>query len=392
MSTPETPPVTQVDTTDDGQGGTGPGNLPPAVTPSATDHDAGSDTTDTIPDSGVGRTGDTDAGAHDPETTPPDTSGTGGPSRTYRTGDTDDHTKDPSTIPPDTTGTGGGQAYRAPLEAPPVTNYDTSGRGGFLAVNPGSPDDQAVGNDSGLNPNAVEPSSTDEAYEYAGTRDTTNAGAPAFVTVPAAGPTPAAPTSVAASQIANRTAVHVTWVAPVNAVAAGVLGYVIENSRTGTMRVGKDVLTVEFEQGLIPGDTYTFTVYAMTANGSGIRSAPSAPITIAKTQNLVADEERDYGLAGPEHDVPNAPAAPVATVASATSVSVAFVPPTDDNGSPVTEYTVTSTPGNISAVGTSSPIVVTGLTTATPYTFKVKARNVYGYGAESAASNSVTPA
>ena len=90
---------------------------------------------------------------------------------------------------------------------------------------------------------------------------------------------------------------------------------------------------------------------------------------------------------------PGAPTIGTATVASATSVSVPFTAPAC-TGYPagVTGYRVISTPGCISNTGASSPIVVSGLTTGTAYTFKAQAQNANGYGALSAASNSVTPA
>ena len=90
---------------------------------------------------------------------------------------------------------------------------------------------------------------------------------------------------------------------------------------------------------------------------------------------------------------PGAPTIGTAAVASGTSASVAFTAPTC-TGYPaggITGYLATSTPGCITGTGASSPITVSGLTTGTPYTFKVKATNATGYGAESAASNSVTP-
>jgi hypothetical protein len=62
-----------------------------------------------------------------------------------------------------------------------------------------------------------------------------------------------------------------------------------------------------------------------------------------------------------------------------------------DDGGQAVSYTVTSSPGNITASGTSSPISVTGLTNGTPYTFTVTATNASG-SFTSASSNSVTPA
>jgi hypothetical protein len=89
-------------------------------------------------------------------------------------------------------------------------------------------------------------------------------------------------------------------------------------------------------------------------------------------------------------DVSTAPAVPTIGTATAggtgTTASVAFT-----GVSGAASYTATSTPGSFAATGTASPITVSGLTTGTAYTFKVKANNPFGSSAESAASNSVTP-
>jgi hypothetical protein len=86
------------------------------------------------------------------------------------------------------------------------------------------------------------------------------------------------------------------------------------------------------------------------------------------------------------------PAAPTIGTATAGDLqaSVAFTPQ-DNGGSAITSYTVTSSPGDITATGSSSPIVVTGLTGGTGYTFTVRATNKYGTSPASSSSNSATP-
>ena len=89
--------------------------------------------------------------------------------------------------------------------------------------------------------------------------------------------------------------------------------------------------------------------------------------------------------------VPDAPTIGTATAGNATA-SVPFTAPSNIGGSAITGYTVTSSPGSITATGTTSPISVTGLTNNTAYTFTVTATNIYGTSISSSASNSVTPA
>lgn len=90
--------------------------------------------------------------------------------------------------------------------------------------------------------------------------------------------------------------------------------------------------------------------------------------------------------------VANAPTIGTATVASGTSVSVAFTAPACVGGGAISSYTVFACCGVKKTSGASSPLVVTGLTTGTAYTFKAIATNAYGPSYPSAASNSATPA
>ena len=87
--------------------------------------------------------------------------------------------------------------------------------------------------------------------------------------------------------------------------------------------------------------------------------------------------------------VPDAPTIGTAT-AGVGQASVTFTAGAT-GGSTITGYTVTSSPGNITATGSSSPITVTGLTNGTAYTFTVTATNANGISAASSSSNSITP-
>ena len=85
--------------------------------------------------------------------------------------------------------------------------------------------------------------------------------------------------------------------------------------------------------------------------------------------------------------VPSAPTINSVTVSSS-QASIAFTSGTN-NGSVISGYQYSTNNGSnwISAVGTSSPIIVTGLTNGTNYIFLVVAVNTIGSGAS---SNSVT--
>jgi trimeric autotransporter adhesin len=89
-------------------------------------------------------------------------------------------------------------------------------------------------------------------------------------------------------------------------------------------------------------------------------------------------------------DVPGAPTIGTATGGIGTG-SVTFTPPADDGGKPILHFDALCTSSNLgvsgSASGSSSPIMVTGLTPGATYTCTVTATNAIGTGLPSAASN-----
>ena len=125
--------------------------------------------------------------------------------------------------------------------------------------------------------------------------------------------------------------------------------------------------------GLTPGTTYRFVLTATNALGASTPSESSATFL-----------------------APNLPGAPSITTAVASSYHSALItynPAPSDGGSPITEYTITASPGgmqsNFLATDAKSH-TFTGLSTLTTYTFTIHATNIAGSGLASARSNQIT--
>ncbi|HXK31806.1 MAG TPA: fibronectin type III domain-containing protein, partial [Candidatus Paceibacterota bacterium] len=87
---------------------------------------------------------------------------------------------------------------------------------------------------------------------------------------------------------------------------------------------------------------------------------------------------------------PGKPTAVIATVGSASgTVVVVWDAPLKSGSKPVSSYTVTSSPGGITATTNGTFATVSGLTPTTSYTFTVTATNSVGTSSASEASNAV---
>jgi hypothetical protein len=71
---------------------------------------------------------------------------------------------------------------------------------------------------------------------------------------------------------------------------------------------------------------------------------------------------------------------------------VAFTAPANVGGSAITGYTGRSTPDNVAATASASPLTFSGLTNGTSYTFNVWALNTYGPSPAGGPSDAVIPA
>jgi hypothetical protein len=162
---------------------------------------------------------------------------------------------------------------------------------------------------------------------------------------------PAAPTGVSAT--ATQGSATVSWTAPSPGTSPitsyTVTPYIGTVAQTPTTITGAPPLTSATITGLTNGVTYTFTVTATNATGSGPASAASNPVTPS---------------------APTAPAAPTGVSATPGNASamVSWSAPAAD-GSPITSYTVTpyigtvaQTPTKITGAPPATNATITGLT------------------------------
>ncbi|GHU64862.1 hypothetical protein AGMMS49983_11510 [Clostridia bacterium] len=182
---------------------------------------------------------------------------------------------------------------------------------------------------------------------------------------------PGAPQNLVAT--AGNAQVSLTWNAPSGNGGSAITGYEVSSDNgsnwtsvgTGTSYT---VTKLSDDSPLSNGTAYNFQVRAVNAAGEGAAtSVSSTPVKI-----------------------PGAPTITGVAPGNGQAI-VAFTAPTDTGGSDITGYTVTSSPGGITATGTDSPIIVTSLTNGTAYTFTVTATNSVGVGTPSAASSTATP-
>lgn len=200
------------------------------------------------------------------------------------------------------------------------------------------------------------------------------ASTPSLAVVPAT--TPGAPTGVTVA--GGNGQVWVSWNPPDGNGGSPIIGYLVIPYLDGTRGSPITYLsttTTEVISGLTNGDSYTFAVEALNAEGAGPPSLQSSPVTPTSVPGVPRD------LTG---------------VAGNGQVSLTWTAPIDDGGTPITGYTVTPYDGGVpgSPIGYSSTTTsetVSGLTNGSAYTFTVEAQNADGNSGASVQSSSFTP-
>lgn len=176
---------------------------------------------------------------------------------------------------------------------------------------------------------------------------------------------PGSPTGVTA--VAGDAQLTASWTAPSSGGAP--TSYVATASGGKTCTTATTSCTIT---GLTNGTAYTVTVVAKNSGGDSAPSSPSSAVTPT---------------------APTAPAAPTAVSATAgdASAAVTWTAPSDNGGSAITGYTVTSDPDAKTCTTATTSCTVSGLTNGTAYTFNVTATNAAGTSAASTPSAAVTP-
>jgi hypothetical protein len=172
-------------------------------------------------------------------------------------------------------------------------------------------------------------------------------------------PDPPTALTYSATNLSNNS-FSIAFTAPTTGTGT-IIGYV-PSSGGGTGTTSPFTVT-----GLTSNTSYTITLRATNASGNSAASATSVT----------------------KLTLPDAPTIGTATIVNSTSVSVSF---TASSGTGLT-YTVTSSPGSFTGIGTSSPITVTNtFLSSTSYKFSVVATNNSGSSTASGlTATGVTP-
>ena len=137
-------------------------------------------------------------------------------------------------------------------------------------------------------------------------------------------------TGVSATSNANAQSL-VTWTAPAANGGSAITSYTVTSSGGQTCTTPNGTTTSCTVTGLTNGTSYTFTVKATNAVGSGPASAPSAPAIPAT--------------------VPGAPTGVTATSNANAQSVVSWTAPASNGGAAISGYTVTSSPGGFTCTG-----------------------------------------
>lgn len=234
------------------------------------------------------------------------------------------------------------------------------------------------------------------------------------------------PTSFGASGLpAGLSVDNVTGLISGNAGAGGTFNATVTASNAGgtgmaplTITIAPATQTITFNaqspssQAFVPGGNFAVNPLASGgASGNAVTyssttpsvctvSATTVTMVFGGTCTIAANQAGNANYAAAAQVTrsvtinPVAPGMPV--IGNATpgnqQAQIAFAAPSSNGGSPITQYTATCSPGNVTGTGATSPITVSGLTNGTPYTCSVTATNAAAQTGPASGTVPVTPA
>ena len=164
--------------------------------------------------------------------------------------------------------------------------------------------------------------------------------------------------------------VSVSWQAPATDGGSPIVSYKVTPSTGGTLTFPATTFNHDFTS-LQPGVAVSYDIVATNAIGD----------------SLPADSATAVPYAAPD------PPTNVSAIAFSGAALLTWTAPVSDNGSPIVEYDVTTTPPTTSTTvpAAQTGTVIAGLTNGVTYTFTVRASDVAALFTDSAPSNAVTP-
>jgi len=182
----------------------------------------------------------------------------------------------------------------------------------------------------------------------------------------------------AVTTVAGMTSVTVSWTSPVNTYGSTISSYTVSSIaslKDATSHTCSTTTTSCTVIGLTPGFAYSFSVVATNNVGNSTATRSGSVTTGIKViQAPVA---------------PSAPGAVNVAMGATNYAVISWTAPTSTGGAAITNYLVTSTPGNLQCQTTTTSCTIARLTAGQSYTFRVVAYDIVGPGVAGVSASAV---